>query len=57
MEERVEVMTDYQLRFIVDLILKVVREGLDSKKDPEKIIQEIEAIRDGKLESERKPRK
>ena len=57
MEERVEVMTDYQLRFIVNLILKVVREGLDSKKDPEKIIQEIEAIRDGKLESGHQPKK
>ena len=57
MEERVEIMTDYQLRFIVNLILKVVREGLESKKDPEKIIREIEAIRDGKIESEQQPKK
>ena len=47
MEERVDVMTDYQLKFIVNLILKVVKEGLESKKSPEKIIEDIEAIRDG----------
>ena len=47
MEARAEVMTDYQLKVILNLVLQVVEEGFESKKSPEQIIRSIEAIRDG----------
>ena len=43
MEERMDVMTDYQMRVILNMIIDIVRE----KKDPEKVIERIIAIRDG----------
>ena len=43
MEERIDVMTDYQMRVILNMIIDIVRE----KKDPEKVIERIIAIRDG----------
>jgi len=46
-EARAEVMTDYQLKVILNLVLQVVEEGFESKKSPEQIIRSIEAIRDG----------
>ena len=43
MEERIDIMTDYQMRVILNMIIDIIRE----KKDPEKIIERIIAIRDG----------
>ena len=47
-EVNAEVMTDYQMRTIINLIIDVVRE----KRDPEKIIARLKAIRDGKDEED-----
>ena len=41
-----EVMTDFQFKAILNLVIDVVRE----MKEPDKIVARIEAIRDGKTE-------
>jgi len=43
MEERADVMTDFQARMMLNMVIDIVRE----KRDPEKIIERIIAIRDG----------
>ena len=46
MEERVDVMTDYQMRTLVNLIMSIVRDTPDRKE----ILKKLKAIRDGKLD-------
>ena len=46
MEERVEVMTDYQMRTLISMIITVM-EGPARKEDA---IEKLKAIRDGKLD-------
>ena len=45
MEERVDVMTDYQMRTLLNLIIKIVEENQDK---PKKILETLIEIRDGK---------
>jgi hypothetical protein len=46
--EGVGVMTDYQMRVLLNLIIDLVKE----KRDPEKVIARLVAIRDGKADIE-----
>ena len=40
-----EVMTDFQFKALINLMIDVVR----ATRDPDKIIERLEAIRDGKI--------
>ena len=46
MEERAEVMTDYQFKALMEMFKGIVRE----LKDPEKIIERIEQIQKGEFQ-------
>ncbi|MCL2010309.1 MAG: hypothetical protein FWG71_07145 [Synergistaceae bacterium] len=46
MEERADVMTDYQMRTLVNLIMSIVRDTPDRKE----LLRKLKAIRDGKLD-------
>ena len=46
MEERIDVMTDYQMRTLVNMIITIVEDA--AKK--EDAIEKLKAIRDGKLD-------
>ena len=48
MEERVDVMTDYQMRTLLNLIIEIVEENQDR---PKKILEKLIAIRDGKTKT------
>ena len=45
-----EVMTDFQFKALINLMIDVVR----ATRDPDKIIERLEAIRDGKVSSDEK---
>ena len=45
-----EVMTDFQFKALINLTIDVVR----ATRDPDKIIERLEAIRDGKVSSDEK---
>ena len=47
-----EVMTDFQFKALINLMIDVVR----ATRDPDKIIERLEAIRDGKVSSDEKPK-
>ena len=46
MEDRVDVMTDYQMRTMINMIVEIVMKG----KDKREIVTRLLAIRDGKLD-------
>ena len=46
LEERVDVMTDFQMRTLMNLIIEIVRQ-VDKKED---VIEKLVAIRDGKTD-------
>ena len=46
MEERAEIMTDYQMRTMINMIVEIVMKG----KDKREIVTRLLAIRDGKLD-------
>ena len=48
MEERVDVMTDYQMRTLMNMIIEIVLKGKNKKE----IVTRLLAIRDGKLNSD-----
>ena len=50
MEERVDNMTDYQMRTLLNMIITIVKE-VDKKED---VIEKLIEIRDGKLEDAEK---
>ena len=50
MEERAAVMTDYQMRTLLNMIITIVKE-VDKKED---VIEKLIEIRDGKLEDAEK---
>ena len=50
MEERADVMTDFQAKMMLNMIIDIVRE----KKDPEKVIERLIEIRDGTADKENK---
>ena len=45
-----EVMTDFQFKALINLMIDVVR----ATRDPDKIIERLEAIRDGKISGDEK---
>ena len=51
MEERMDVMTDYQMKTLMNMIITIV-EDTDKKED---IKKKLIAIRDGKLEEKKEP--
>ena len=46
MEERAEIMTDYQMRTMINMIVEIVMKG----KDKREIVTRLLAIRDGNLD-------
>ena len=49
-EERVDVMTDFQFKALMEMVKDIVRE----LKDPDKIIERIEQIQDGEFGKKQK---
>ena len=47
-----EVMTDFQFNALINLMIDVVR----ATRDPDKVIERLEAIRDGKVAGGEKPK-
>ena len=54
MEARGDVMTDYQMRTLLNLIIKIVKENRDK---PDEILKTLLEIRDGEFELKDKPSK
>ena len=51
MEERVDVMTDYQMRTLVNMIISIVGDTLKQDNPTRKeLLEKLKAIRDGKLD-------
>ena len=50
MEERLDVMTDYQMKTIVNLIITIVKDTLDDGPKEKELLGKLRAIRDGKLD-------
>ena len=50
LEERVDVMTDYQMRTVVNMIITIVRDTLDDNPKKQELLGKLKAIRDGKLD-------
>ena len=51
MEERVDVMTDYQMRTLVNMIISIVGDTIKQDNPSRKeLLDKLRAIRDGKLD-------
>ena len=50
MEDRMDVMTDFQFKALMEMVKDIVRE----LKDPDKIIERIEQIQDGEFGKKQK---
>ena len=51
MEERADVMTDYQMRTLVNMIISIVGDTIKKDNPTRKeLLEKLRAIRDGKLD-------
>ena len=50
LEERADVMTDYQMRTVVNMMIMMANDTLKSHPEKQELLEKMIAVRDGKID-------
>ena len=49
-EERIDIMTDYQMRTVVNMMIMMANDTLKSHPEKQELLEKMIAVRDGKID-------